>query len=295
MAADVQVTELTDPGCSWAWGSEPKLRLLRHRYRDRLVWRRVMGGMFADLARHNPSFDAEALAPDFARYWQAVADRTGMPWPAKLRWVYRSTEPACLAVKAAERQGPQAADEALRRLREATFVFGEPPDTRPRIAAGLRGARHVDVDRLLDDLESAAVAEAFAADWEETRQPNEHVRRLDPDEDGSGAAKQDGDRWRYAFPTLIIRGPEGEQTVPGWADYGEYVNALHAVAPGVADTPPGRPPSPEDALAEAGSMAERELAVLCGGAAPPPAAVPYDYGAGTFWLDPVVAAGRGQG
>ena len=28
----VEVIEYTDPVCSWAWGSEPKLRLLRWRH-----------------------------------------------------------------------------------------------------------------------------------------------------------------------------------------------------------------------------------------------------------------------
>lgn len=289
MAANVEVTEFTDPGCSWAWGSEPKLRLLRHRYGDRVAWRRVMGGLFGDL--RGPTFDPVAGAEPLARYWEDVASTTGMPWPARLRWAYWSTAPACRAVKAAALQGLAQEAEALRRLREATFVFGEPPDEPERIAAGLRGARGLDVERLLSDLDSAAVAEAYAADWEETRQPNEHVVGLAPDL-SSGAAKQDGARWRYAFPTLVVRGPAGEETIAGWADYAEYEAALEAVAPGsTADPEPG--PSPDVALAETGSLAAAELELLCGGADPPAEAVGYDYGDGTFWLAAELAPAGG--
>ena len=33
--------------CSWAWGSAPKLRLLRWRYEDRGDWRLMMERIFA--------------------------------------------------------------------------------------------------------------------------------------------------------------------------------------------------------------------------------------------------------
>lgn len=287
----VEVTEYTDPGCSWAWGSEPTLRLLRSRYGDRLSWRRVMGGLFGDMRNHNPAFDAEALAPHFARYWQVVGEKTGMPYPSPLHWVYWSTEPPCRAVKAAERQGADAADETLRRLREATFVFGSPPDTTSRILDGLRGARRVDLDRLADDLDDPGVEEAFRADWEETRDPNEYVRNLDEDGDGDGSAKHTEGHWRYAFPTVILRGPEGERTVAGWEPYEVYANALEEVAPGLTADP--RPdPSPQDALEESGSLTVPELERLCGGAPPPPDAVEFETGGGTVWLLPEIADAR---
>jgi protein-disulfide isomerase-like protein with CxxC motif len=290
-AVTAEVVEYTDPGCSWAWGSEPKLRLLRWRFGDRLRWRRVMGGLFGDLHNVNPDFDPVALAPHFAQYWGAVAERTGMPYPARLQWVYRSTEPACRAVKAAERQGADAADEVLRRLREATFVFGEPPDTPERIRAGLRGARGVDLDRLARDLDHPAVSEAFRADWAETREPNDYVQTLEDEGEGGGTAKHTEGHWRYVFPTVIVRGPEGERTVAGWKPYETYVDALEAAAPGVTADP--RPdPTPEEVLAETGTAAARELELLCGGAGPPAEAVDCNFGGGRFWLTRQMAAAR---
>ena len=45
-----EVTEYTDPICSWAWGTEPKLRLLQWRPGHRLSWRVAMGGLVGDAA-----------------------------------------------------------------------------------------------------------------------------------------------------------------------------------------------------------------------------------------------------
>jgi len=37
VAPTLEVVEYTDPWCSWAWGTEPKLRRLRWRWGDRLA------------------------------------------------------------------------------------------------------------------------------------------------------------------------------------------------------------------------------------------------------------------
>lgn len=289
-----ELVEYTDPGCSWAWGSEPKLRLLRWRYGDRLDWRRVMGGLVGDMDEYvEGGFDPARAAERFVGYWRNVAETTGMPYPARLRWMYRSTEPACLAVKAAELQGPEHADAALRRLREGTFVFGEPPDTPDRILAAVSGVWGLDLDRFGKDLVSEGVREAFAADWAETRRPNDYVRNLDEDTPGAGNAKHTEGHWRYVFPTVIVRGPAGERTIPGWKGLDRYLGDLEAVAPGVTADP--RPdPAPGEAFSEWGSMAPAELEVICGPKAKPPKnVVPHDWGDGLFYVSREEAEARG--
>jgi len=112
--------------------------------------------------------------------------------------MYRSTEPACLAAKAAELQGADVAERVLRRLREATFVFGEPPDTPERIRTALRGVPALDLERLGVDSSSPRVRDAFRADWEEARAPNAYALSLEEDGEGSGRAKEsEGHRLRY--------------------------------------------------------------------------------------------------
>ena len=91
----IEVVEFTDPGCSWAWGTEPKLRLLRWRYGDRLQWRRVLGGLVGDMSKLvDGEFDPERLAKRYIPYWGKAFEYTGMSYPTKLQWMYRSTEPA---------------------------------------------------------------------------------------------------------------------------------------------------------------------------------------------------------
>jgi predicted DsbA family dithiol-disulfide isomerase len=289
----IEIVEYTDPGCSWAWGSEPTLRRLWWRFGDRVRWRRVMGGLVGDMQAYLGEFDPTLAAPGFARYWANVASTTGMPYPVRLARMYRSTEPACLAVKAAERQG--VADAVLRRLREATFVFAAPPDDPDAIRNALRGVAALDLDRLAADTRTDAVREAFRADWAETRAPNDYVRTLEETGEGAGRAKQSEGHWRYVFPTLVVRGPAGERTVPGWKGYARYEEALEAVAPGVTASP-RRDPSPAEAFAVWPALAPRELAVLCGPDAVPPAeVVAYDWGEGTYWLGRAEAEARGLG
>jgi len=291
----VEVVEYTDPGCSWAWGSEPKLRRLRWRYGDRLRWRCVMGGLVGDMRSYLDGFDPVAAAPGFARYWGNVAATTGMPHPVRLGWMYRSTEPACLAVKAAALQGDGVADDVLRRLREATFVFAEPPDSLDRILHPCRGVPGLDPGRLARDWASEPVHRAFRSDWEETRSPNAYVLGLEEQGEGAGRAKQTEGHWRYVFPTLIFRGPEGEVTVPGWKPYERYEDAIEFVLPGITRGARADP-TPEEAFATWRALAPAELEALCGaGARPPGGTIAYEWGAGVYWLTAAEAAARSIG
>lgn len=290
----VELVEYTDPGCSWAWGSEPKLRLLRWRFGDRIDWRRVMGGLVGDMDDYvEGTFDPARAAESFVGYWADVAGTTGMPYPARLRWMYRSTEPACLAVKAAELQGSEVADAVLRRLREGTFVFGEPPDDPDRILACVSGTWGLDLDRFGKDLVSEKVRTVFQEDWQETRHPNDYVRNLNEEGPGAGNAKHSEGHWRYVFPTVVVRGPAGERTIPGWKDFERYEQDLQAVAPGVTDDP-SPDPKPKEAFETWGTMAPRELRLLCGSKAKPPKdVVTYDWGDGVFYLSKEEAEARG--
>lgn len=271
----LEVVEYTDPGCSWAWGTEPKLRLLRWMYGDRLSWRRVMGGLVPDVTLKTPSFDPLRGVARQIEYWRNVTRQTGMPYPARLQYTMRSTEPACIAVKAAELQGEDVAARVLRRLREATYVYGTPPDTAERAESCVRSVASLDVDRLEKDMASEAVADAFRADWEETRNPNEFVMNLDESPAvGGGRAKNADGRWRYVFPTVII----GDVTVAGWKPWERYVEALGGLEPVRSR------PTSEEALAEWGTLAPKELEFICGTSTPPAGATAYDWGAGVFYL-----------
>ena len=293
----IEVVEFTDPGCSWAWGTEPKLRLLRWRYGDRLRWRRVLGGLIGDMRNYVPKdsgedFDPVRAAKRYIPYWEQVYKLTGMTYPTKLQWMYSSTDIQGRAVKAAELQSDEIGGAVLRRLREQIFVFGEPADTTKRIVAAVRGIDGLDHERFAVDLESELAEKSFLQDWEETRRPNEYVMTLEGDWPGIGRAKNTEGHWRYVFPTIVFRGADHETTVPGWCAYDDYESALEFQLPGCTDE--RRPdPTPQEAFATWPTLTSKELEVLCGpGATPPDGVVAYDLGEGKFFLTRREASAR---
>lgn len=296
-AVTVSVTEYTDPICSWAWGTEPKLRLLRWRHGHRMTWRTVMGGLIGDATNGRADWDPVLAAKPMQVYWRQTNRYTGQPYPVPMRRMARSTDPAGRAVHAALRQGPDVAARVLRRLRESTFIFGITPYTPEEFATAAGGVPGLDVTRFVADLAHPAVAADYQRDWEETRNPNDHVRFLEGNYVGIGNLKHSEGHDRYAFPTLIFRGEGGEVTVPGWLPYSAYVDALESVCPG--STAEARPdPTPAEALDAWGSLTDKELAVLCGddvasGLAVPAGTVAHNWGAGLAYFTQAEASARG--
>ena len=119
------------------------------------------------------------------------------------------------------------------------------------------------------------------------------MRNLKHDSPMNGELKHSEGHDRYALPTLIFRGPAGEATVAGWVPYEDYVAGLEAASPGATADP--RPdPTPDQAFARWGMLTSKELAVLCGEAAKPPAGiVTHDWGDGLVYFTAVEARARG--
>jgi len=157
----VRVRYHTDPACPASWAAEPVVRRLLVEFGADLEITYVMGG----LAR-------EYEAPHEARVidWLRHADRSGMPFDPLL-WTegpIRSTYPACMAVKAAAEQGPEAAERCLRALREGLMCFRRKLDGKEALVEAARGAG-LNVERFRNDADSHAIVEAFGADLEATR------------------------------------------------------------------------------------------------------------------------------
>ena len=289
--ATIEVTEFTDPGCVWSWSSEPKLRRLRRQYGERVAWRRVFGIQIDDLKLSFPDRDAVDSTEEWRADWLAVAAHTGAPITPRLDWMHASTWPASRAAKAAEAQGDAVAEAVLRRLREAVFVDGRPADTPERIALALDGVPELDLGRLLEELDSPAVAAAIGTDFDLTRDPHPDVVGLKEDGPHPGAAKAEGPILRYSFPTLIVSGPAGERVVPGWRTLEQYEAAFAAVAPELGDTT-ACPLDPVEALDHYRSLSEEDLRLLTGTTEPPAGAIEVPTATTPLWLDPVEAERR---
>jgi predicted DsbA family dithiol-disulfide isomerase len=176
----------TDPACPVSWAAEPTLRRLLVEFGADLSITYVMGG----LAR-------EYAAPHEPRLldWLDHADRSGMPVDPRL-WSegpIRSTYPACMAVKAAAEQGPEAAARYLRALREGLMCFRRKLDGKEALVEEARGAG-LDVARFRNDVDSHAIVEAFGADLEATRAQGRELPFMVVGERVLGP----GDDWRAA-------------------------------------------------------------------------------------------------
>jgi putative protein-disulfide isomerase len=166
--------------------------------------------------------------------WLETAARSRMPVDPRL-WAeapLSSSYPACMAVKAAAEQGPEAAGRYLRALREGLFCFRRKLDGVEALVEEARGAG-LDAARFRVDLESNAIVEAFGADLEETRS----LPGLE-------------------LPSLRF----GDQIVSAAAPYSEWRAAALAAGGTVAAQ---APPSAFDAVVRFGRAASVEVETVC--------------------------------
>jgi putative protein-disulfide isomerase len=193
----------------------------------------VMGGLAREFA--DP---ASMIVP-----WLDASDRSGMPLDPRL-WSEApigSSYPACMAVKAAQEQGPEAAGRYLRALREGLMCFRRKLDTTEALVEEARTAG-LDVARFRASLGSHAIVEAFGADLEETRSIE-----------------------GFVFPTVRFEGSAGVEWVFGESSYEDW-RAAAVVAGGVSTDAlhTGEPRSdPLAAVAHFGRAATVEIATVC--------------------------------
>jgi putative protein-disulfide isomerase len=203
----VRVRYFTDPACSSSWAAEPALRKLMVEFGADLSFTYVMTG----LARQYEGDPSRHVGT-----WLDDAERSAMPLDPRL-WLegpIASTYPACMAVKAAQEQGPGAAERYLRALREGLLCRRRKLDTTEALVEEARTAG-LDAQRFRIDLGSHAIVEAFGADLEEWRAlPGEELPaiRFGDDEPVSGPARYE--HWREAALGAGATAPaEG-----GWPD-----------------------------------------------------------------------------
>jgi predicted DsbA family dithiol-disulfide isomerase len=239
----------TDPACPESWAVEPVLRRLQVEFGADLSITYVMGG----LAR-----EYEAPYEARVREWLEASDRSGMPVDPRLWWEgpLASTYPACMAVKAATEQGPEAAGRYLRALREGLMCFRRKLDAKEALVEGARGAG-LDVARFRIDLDSHAIVEAFGADLEATRA---HSREL-PFVVVEGGARE-GEAAPAAAPGPAAGRAAGSHVLRPGDDWRAAVLA--------AGARPAGDPAPDVlvALARFGRMASAEVEAVCDLAGP---------------------------
>lgn len=212
----VEITFYTDPLCCWSWGFEPQWRRLQYEYRDYIVFRYVMSGLLPSWQNYNDPMFSISRPAQMGPLWHEVSQATGMEIYDKM-WFDdppASSYPACIAVKCAGLQSPQAEIKYLRLTREAAMLHGKNiakqevlSDIARQLATDLPGT--LDADRFITDLTGTNGIEAFRADLNEVQ--NRNISR---------------------FPTLIIRSTgKPAILITGYRPYPVLLEAIQKFIP----------------------------------------------------------------
>lgn len=250
----VDVIHFTDPGCPWAYSAEPDFAALRWRYGTGLRWRRVMIG----LSETHEGYDGRGYRPEnSARSRTSFARRFGMPFRFEARQRNMGTGLACRAVKAAELQDDDLAEAFLRALRFGYFATPLLMDTEEGIATQAATVPGLDVDRLLADVTSEAVEQAYQADRAESRNADHTGRPMilqDKHTDSDGAN-------RYTAPSLVFELDGKRLVAGGWQSFAVYDAMVANLAPDLARR---ETPEPGELLPEFPfGLTTQEVAVAC--------------------------------
>jgi predicted DsbA family dithiol-disulfide isomerase len=204
----VDVTHYTDAGCPWAYNFEPALRTLEARYGDQLTYRTVMIGLTETAEQYVArGYTAEGASISRRRFrWR------GMPMATGPRTRPFGTGRACRLVKAAEQQGVLQAEAVLRGLRFAWFTTDLIMDSDEALREVAESIDGLDADRVMKDLDSQAVEDAYQADRAESRAPAPFAVTL-----GRTASSDGPDR--YTAPSLVLRSGGRELVSPGFQPF----------------------------------------------------------------------------
>ena len=246
------VTEYTDPGCPWAYSTEPMLWRLRWHYGDALEWRRRM----IVLSRDAEEIARRGVTPERrAQIYAAFAARHGMPFDTTPRPRMGATLPACRAVVAARLHAPEREGPLLRQLRIQLMATPGGVLDEPATIAAAAGAAGIDPDALERWLADVAVEQALEQDVAATGSPAPAAlaqrHKLQPARGGG---------WRYSASSLVFSRADGTAfDAPGFQPSLAYEVAIANLAPELARRE--RPGSVGELLAWAGEpLATREVA-----------------------------------
>ena len=244
----IRVVEYTDPYSIWCWGCEPAIRRFEVVYPDAVEIDVRMGGLFEDFAPMREwwaRMSGGRWKDSVLAFMHAVADQHRMPMdPERMLGAmddFRSTWPACVAVKAAELQGFPLGRRFLRRAREAALVDGRPVHRR-EVQIALASEVGLNGTRFATALEDGSADRAFEDDLDLCRS-----------------------RGVKGFPTFeVIRGLVSLR-IEGWQPWEVFDRALLDLDP---DLRPRRlersAPEVRGVLERYGRCATREVAAVFG-------------------------------
>lgn len=253
MAADVVITEFTDPACPWAFSAEPFRHRLRWLYGDSIDWKVNV----VVLSESPEEYLEKGMDPEKLKAgYEKIGREHGMPIDTTERPRMVATIVACRAIVAARLNAPERERALLRALRVLCFE-GRLIDEPETIAMAAERAG-LDPDELQRWMATDEVEQAVREDMARAREPMPAARVLD-----DRLANWSGGR-RYTCPSYEVqRMSDGVRiSIPGFQPFAAYDVVLANLVPGLdrRDAPTGV----EEVLAWAGCpLATREVAELC--------------------------------
>jgi 2-hydroxychromene-2-carboxylate isomerase len=202
-----------DPACPWGYSANPAFRVLEWRYADQLEWRLVLIGL-AESAEayiergYTPLRSADGYARRFRRF--------GMPLAPNPRARVVGTGRMCRAVVAVRLQAPGREWAAFRALQLAFFTTTLLLDEDEPIAAVLQEVAGIDVDAVMQSIDTPAVEESYQRDRAEARRAEGSPTQLQDKH-----ATTDGPV-RYTAPSLVFEHADRRLEAGGWQTIEAY-------------------------------------------------------------------------
>ncbi|HEX4345711.1 MAG TPA: DsbA family protein [Solirubrobacteraceae bacterium] len=234
----IDVTHFTDPGCPWAYSASPALATLRWRYGDQLRWTLVTIGLAEDASL----YAERGYTPVRSAVGYTSFRRYGMPFQVALKDRLSATSPACRAIVAARLAAPELEYAAFRALQFAQFTTTGVFDDADALRTALRRVAGLDVDAVVDAIDTPAVHAAYEADRARAR-----TAAGSPTEFQERSANSDG-AVRYTAPSLQFATEDGRRLEAGGF---QPIEAYDVVVANLDPTLERRPPAedPVDVLA----------------------------------------------
>lgn len=231
----LHVTHFTDPGCPFAFSSEPFLAALRWHYGDQIEWTTRL----VVLAESTAENDAKGISLELVqRNDSRLAREFGMPIDTTLRPHLLVARLPDLAIKAVQLNDPAKAERFLRALRVAWMSDQRPVDAEGPLFE-VAAEMGIDVESLKGWMDDAATVTAYEADKRAARSPQPAALVLDH------KLAEVGGEHRYTCPSLEfspIDDPSRVITAPGFQSHNAYDVAVANTAPEIERRDPASDP-----------------------------------------------------
>jgi 2-hydroxychromene-2-carboxylate isomerase len=260
VAASIDVTCFTDPGCPWAYSENPALAVLRWRYGDQLRWRLVMIGLMEDPSGYVERGYTPVRA---AQGGLLFRDRYGMPFAAMPRARVLATARACRAIIAARRIAPDRELAVLRALQFAWFTSTLLLDEDGDIARALADVLGLDADAVVAAIDDPEVIAAYEADKDETRHAEGGPTHF------QGKARQTDGPVRYSAPSLIFASGERRIEAGGFQPVEAYDLAIANLDTSLERREPPESPLPALQSFPDGLVTQEVAAIMAPNNTPP--------------------------